>query len=78
MYDVTDVGGTTLLRRLCNANALQRTFFSSWERLQVILHTDTEHSGKGFLAHYVSKAFEFPEELRKDITFDGEFSSVFL
>ncbi len=71
VYDVTDFGGTTLLKKLCNADALEKTFFSSWEWMHVLMYTDNTHSGKGFLAHYLSKTFAFPENLIKDITFDG-------
>ncbi len=73
VFDISTFGGLTLLGRHCNVNLPKRAHFSSWNKMQVNLITDSKYNAKGFFAKYTSKSFEISEELEQYIYLDGMF-----
>ena len=74
IYDITKDGDDKLLGRICVAKSLQlqNTYYSSWEKMKVVMDADKEFSGAGFLAKYESKTFDLPQNLWNDVVFNGE------
>ncbi len=71
---VNDIGATgeaRLLEKHCNQKPPTGPFYSSWNKMQIVLVADKEFSAKGFYAHYSSKTFQLPESVRQYIQLNG-------
>lgn len=69
--DVSVGGNIRVIDKLCNVRPPKGAFYSSWNKMQVILHADDATTGSGFKADYTSRTFQLSERMRMDIQFDG-------
>ncbi len=70
VLDSSSEGHLKQLDKLCNVKKPTMAYYSSWNKMQVILYADEAFANKGFFAEYQSKIFQISESLQKDISFD--------